>query len=225
MKYSAKLSIYRAAERVLTKHGAYYLYRELCIRRILRAGCIFIHIPKAAGTSIATATIGRRAGHYPASELRGSMGHSRYDSMFSFAVTRDPVDRAWSAYRYARNNGGTDGGIAPLPVYHSSCFRTFESFVNEWLIHQDMVNVDQIFKPQTPYIYTDGRCMVDYVGRVEEMCDVESRLTKALGRPVTIPKMNRTAQSGAGRDISAKTLDALVEVYGEDFQTLGYTIR
>ena len=61
--------------------------------------CIFIHIPKCAGSSINQQlkldSVGF-SGHSPASY------HSEYKNYFSFTFVRNPYDRVVSAYKYFR---------------------------------------------------------------------------------------------------------------------------
>lgn len=225
MKSSTKLYIYQAAVNGLGENIPYKLHRSMCIRRLRHAGCIFIHIPKSAGTSIATAVIGKRAGHYSASELKAAMGASKFDSFFSFAITRHPVDRLLSAYHYALNRGGSQGAMQYDPVYDSQVFSSFDKFVNEWLVKQDLWQMDYVFRPQRPFIYEGDDCLVDYIGCVEEMDSVETRLSAALGKTLHIPKRNTNlVSSDTKKDISTYTLRSIYDLYRDDFEQFGYTL-
>lgn len=226
MNSQANQAIYEAIERVLGERLAYRLHRRMCVRRLRHAGCVFVHIPKAAGTSVATAVIGRRAGHYTADELKFVMGAEEFDSLFSFAVTRHPMDRLVSAYHYACNGGGTHGAMRYEPVYGSDLFRSFDSFVHEWLAKQKLSEVDYVFRPQSHFIYENDTCLVDYVGRVENMDDVEQRLSEGLKRSIRISKKNTGHASGKqAKDVENDTLRVVYELYKSDFDKLGYEME
>ena len=67
----------------------------------LATGVLFVHVPKTGGTSVARALYGTEGGgHRTVREVRAALGRQRADALFSFAVVRDPVGRAASAYRY-----------------------------------------------------------------------------------------------------------------------------
>lgn len=224
-KSHINLAIYEAAERVLGETRSYKLHRRLAINRLQKADCIFIHIPKAAGTSIATTVIGKRAGHYPAGELKKTMGEQAFNQLFSFAVTRHPFDRLVSAYHYARQGGGSHGAIRHDPAYASDLFRSFDSFVQEWLIYQNLSEVDYVFRPQEHFVYDNGRCLVDYVGQVENLSDVEQRLSQTLGRSIVIPKRNTTGSNiGRSKSLSRETLHQIQALYDADLKQFGYTM-
>ncbi len=65
---------------------------------VTRAGRIFIHIPKTAGTSVCAGLYGRNLPHYTRSFYTAAYG-SRIAALPSFSIVRDPVDRLHSAYR------------------------------------------------------------------------------------------------------------------------------
>ncbi|RYG56602.1 MAG: hypothetical protein EON56_03840 [Alphaproteobacteria bacterium] len=71
---------------------------------IRRTNVVFIHVPRAAGTSIATALYGRPIWHR---SVRVHLMRSRsfFDQAHSFAVLRDPFDRVQSCYAYVMAGG------------------------------------------------------------------------------------------------------------------------
>lgn len=226
MDSQTNLAIYEAVEKILGTQVAYKLHRRMCIRRLLRAGCIFIHIPKAAGTSIGAAVVGRRAGHYTAAELRTAMGPDQFDTMFSFSVTRHPLERLVSAYRYARGGGGTHGAIRYVPAYNSELFRSFDAFVNEWLVYQDLTGIDHVFHRQWPYLYAHGECLVNYVGHVDDMNRLETMLTYSLNRDIRIPHKNKSRESpDMVANCSKYTLELVHDLYRNDFDIFGYEME
>lgn len=222
-----KVSSYALLGRMFGKEFARRNYLKVCIRRFRDANVIFIHIPKAAGTSIARATIGRRPGHFTAVEVRSAMQSGEFDAMFSFAVTRHPLARAFSAYKFACSGGNELTGVRRDSAYDSPAFRSFDAFVNEWLIQQDLLSVDPIFRPQASFVFDDdGKCVVDYIGCVEDLVTLETRLTQALGRRITIPRINVGGRNGGSRfAASQESCDAIYELYRCDFERFDYALE
>lgn len=147
-------------------------------------GCIFVHVPKAAGTSINNALHGRTLGHYTASEIKRKFPRL-YERSFTFSLVRNPWDRVLSAYRFARSGKTESMGVENPSQYQVPAFRSFESFVLEWLPNKSIDESDFIFQPQWPFVCDDGgKVIVDHLGRFENIATtaliVKSKLKKTL---------------------------------------------
>jgi len=124
------------------RHAYYHLpqplQRAVLVRRRgpiwLRAGIVFVHIPKAAGTSISEALYGRFVGHVRAADVV-QWGPSRLKALPRFAITRNPWDRLVSAYRFVTRGGGVGGAHAGrvwrAEQYRISEFQSFDRFVTD----------------------------------------------------------------------------------------------
>jgi hypothetical protein len=200
------------------------LYLRACISRYRKAGVVFIHIPRAAGSSVAAAVLGRRAGHFSVREVRREMGYVEFDSHFSFSVTRNPYGRLVSAFLYARQGGGSHGGVMPNEAYRSSAFSSFSRFVREWLVHQNICTLDYVFRPQWMFLEHEGRLGVDYVGKVEDLAEVEKTLSHKLGRPVCIGRINQTSRSGLDLYYDDGLREIVAMLYAKDFSLLDYNV-
>jgi len=184
---------------------------------------IFIHIPKAAGTSIAFSLYGKRVGHFKASYIKKKMGNNNYLSYPSFCVTRNPYDRLLSAYFYAKQGGTSEGSIRNQGLYRTSQFSSFQNFVSKWLPNQDLNKVDLIFRPQYLFVYNKGEKLVDFIGKSEDMNKVESFLTEKLKRPVKFSKHNASLRTGSLKQHYTYDLtDMVYNLYKEDFIRFGY---
>merc|ERR1712146_625110 len=72
-----------------------------------KQGCIFVHVPKCAGTSIEGLLYNVKipaSQHFTARELR-RMWPSKFKALPSFAILRNPLERAISAYKYIIGGG------------------------------------------------------------------------------------------------------------------------
>ena len=65
---------------------------------------VFVHIPKAAGNSLAIGLYGLSFGHHTAYDYYIN-NKKEWEKVFSFTVVRNPLDRFLSAYNFLMNNG------------------------------------------------------------------------------------------------------------------------
>jgi chondroitin 4-sulfotransferase 11 len=203
------------------EHGAMILRRRGHWRR---ANVIFIHIPKAAGTSISGAVYGRPLGHLRAADIRRI-----YPGLFRrlpvFAVTRNPWDRLVSAYQFAVRGGTGEAGMRNRQMYRTSAFRSFEAFIEEWLVGQDLGKLDYVFQPQSLYV-TDGRgtVIVDFIGRTEAMPEVEAWLAETLGRRIAIGHRNATSERRDYREcyLHRSLINRVGDLYRADVELFDY---
>ena len=86
-----------------------------------RAGVIFVHIPKSAGVAINTALYNRPLGHFFATDIQKVIPNA-FDSLLTFGVVRNPLDRLVSAYRFAKSGGTSQMGIKNPNNYHIQSF-------------------------------------------------------------------------------------------------------
>src|SRR5699024_1135215 len=188
-----KVLLYQNLERLFGKRVVRSTYLNLCIRRYYKANCIFIHIPKAGGTSIAKAVIGKRAGHFTASEILNRIGVEKFNNYFSFAVTRDPYQRILSSYNFVRNGGGTEGSVRGEDYFKRKEFSSFRSFILDWLPHQDLESANLLFRPQYKFICDNkDDILVDYVGKLEKLETVSTILDERLNKKISINTKNIT---------------------------------
>lgn len=116
-----------------------------------RAGAVFIHVPKAAGSSIATALYGRRLGHHPARELMQEDPAS-WAALRKFSVLREPVARFLSAYAYALGGGTREGAIRWRAEYDDPTLRDVNAFVLDYLARGKLLDKDVVFWPQSHFV-------------------------------------------------------------------------
>ena len=189
-----------------------------------KAGCIFVHVPKAAGTSMNHALYGRTLGHYSIEEIRRAFPRLASRS-FVFSIVRCPFSRVYSAYRFAKIGRTADMGVLNPEQYRIPEFETFERFVLDWLVYQELEKADPIFRPQSYYLCIDDVMAVDKVIRIEQLAAEIPSLERDLGRKLQVHTKNAT---GGDRDDAGKfTLDmrnAIVRMYTKDFEVLDYPL-
>lgn len=208
------------------------LRQAILVRRRLRiwrrAGIVFIHIPKAAGTSINLALYGRFMGHVRASEI-DRWASAEVAALPSFAVTRNPWDRLVSAYRFARRGAGV-GGASPAQVwrpqqYRGPEFESFATFVTDWLANRDIRRLDYAFQPQSLFVCDEKRTvLVDHIGRLEDLRPTYDFIQQHVG---AVPRIDQTNRSGDAVDYrrfyTSQLVDAVGRIYAEDVGKFGYS--
>jgi hypothetical protein len=210
------------------------LERALLVRRRspdwLRAGVVFIHVPKAAGTSISEALYGRFLGHVRAADVK-RWASPAVRSLPFVGVTRNPWDRLVSAYRFVRRGGGVGGanagGVWRPEQYQIPQFETFERFITEWLSRRDPKKLDYVFQPQSQFLCDDkGGIIVDHLGRFEDLESTSDYLRQALP---TLSPISQSNRSGAPVDYrgfyTPKLADLAGSIYREDVARFGYSFE
>jgi hypothetical protein len=210
-------------EYLLGKRITLLLYKRYLFNNYLKSGIVFIHIPKTGGTSVSNLLYGKRAGHYTASEIRDWLGEDGFQSMKTFAVVRNPVDRLISAYKFILNSGGSHGSYRRNPDLLLPDFVNFDTFVQDWLVKQDPGKVELLFRPQYLFIYNEkGECLTDWFCKIENTEELESRLFNLTGRKIILPILN----TGFGKEMqihySAQTKNLIMDYYQKDFQYFHY---
>jgi len=185
--------------------------------------CIFVHVPKCAGSSVCQALFGDwRPGHIPLYWYEQQFPE-QYAHTFKLAFVRDPLERAYSAYAFLRVNAPLkrDGEAQDLVRR----YRDFDDFVSRWL-HPENLRRQMHFVPQTDFL-TDslGEIGVDFLGRHETLAQDYQRLATHLGVDLPLPHVNATRHRNAAPArsfCSDSTRRQVWRAYERDYDLLGY---
>lgn len=167
--------------------------------------CLFVHIPKTAGQSIEAYFMQHlklpeserdalllsknsdprlgppRLSHLKASEYL-SGGHitpELFQAYYKFSFVRNPWDRLVSFYKYRGHAHRYD----------------FKTFVFRHMPKPSWTNDYCHVTPQYDFLYQDGRCQVDFVGRFENLQADFDRVCEAVGLPQgKLPHANKSLQ-------------------------------
>lgn len=221
-KSALKIKIVSLLRSVLGKERVGKMLINKYLSAYRSSSIIFIHIPKAAGTSITDVLYGQRNGHLTASVVKKGMGPD-FDRKYSFSVSRNPYSRLVSAYKFATQGETHDGAIANPSFYQQPVFSSFERFVKEWLIHQDLLALDNVFKPQHHFVFDNSKLLVNDLFKLEEMDKLEDVLTKRLGKEVKINKKNTTKSSEKQERYTEELKDIVFKLYKKDFELFSYS--
>ena len=202
---------------------------------------IFVHVPKAAGTSVTRELSryttfrdleigGSRYGekmqdmyaarfdlrkHSPARIIAAKAGTAAWRDFFVFGFVRCPYARAYSLYRFL--NRWRDG-----PHHARVAALSFDQFVNSDLVTKGLI---EIARPQA-YWLTDaeGRLLegIDFIGRVDRFEEDFSFILSTITRRPTPYRTTERSNASASPDewrsaMTSSTKSTIEAVYAEDF--------
>lgn len=198
-------------------------------------GLIFVHVPKTGGGTIRHAlspyrqaqssSIARRATsflpvmepldklhirmHDSAAWMRRKIGPALYDRFLSFAIVRDPYDRAISEYEFLRQR--------PSHRRHSRAMQwTFTDFVRQKPA-RSCVQVGMIADPS-------DRLLVDRLVRFEAMAEGVNAILEQIGVPERIGSGRRNMSVRRPREsyLTDEAVEVINRRSARDFVVLGY---
>ena len=182
--------------------------------------CIFIHIPKTAGSSVAESLFGVPSRHVPYTEyLRANP--NKFRRYFKFAFVRNPWDRLVSTYSFLRRGGMNDLDRA-WSERNLRQYDSFDDFVRRGLRLAEVRSWVH-FRPQTDFVMShDGKIMLDYIGRFETISEDFATVAKRLGIGANLVHNNSGSHAPFASVFSAETAAIVADVYARDARAFGY---
>jgi hypothetical protein len=193
-----------------------------CLRPFDEHEVIFVHIPKAAGTSVCRSLFGCLAGgHTTIAQYQVVFAPSEFRRYFKFAFVRDPWDRLHSAYHFLRQGGlgGADRRFADEQLR----FGSFDEFVRRWVNER---NVERYvhFMPQHRFLCLPGRRApaVDFIGRFENLAEDYEVVRRRIPGAKPLVHENRTGRGDPRAEYTDESRAIVARVYRRDIELLGY---
>lgn len=200
---------------------------------------LFIHIPKAAGSSIRSSGLFSSAtkisgvapsGHLPLQKIGDILGDEFVDRLNVFTFVRHPLTRFESAYRYIMS-GGNHEGDAKICRHISSNYAGFSDFVDGF-DSDNFLNVCPHFRPMWSYFgasVSEAEAAVRrllFIGRFESLHSDWQCLLQLLGKdPMDLPKANPTKSIislGVEDREYLRLHQRFNQYYQHDFRLFGY---
>lgn len=202
----------------------YMVFRRLVKGSIYRpyydeTESVFIHVPKAAGKSVAGSLYNcDKPGHFFATDYR-SDDAVKFNRYYKFAFVRDPYSRLESAYYFLVKGGATKKDAEVGGVIKSET-SSFDDFVINWLNDKKIYSWHH-FIPQYKYISDGEKILVDYVGRFETIEQDFSIVASKIGLSVSLGKANvNSDKKKAARNPIVES--KIRKLYAKDYAMLGY---
>ncbi|MFA5549773.1 MAG: sulfotransferase family 2 domain-containing protein [Porticoccaceae bacterium] len=198
---------------------------------------LFIHIPKCAGTSIIEAMR-----EVDEQVIHGHNKWSHYQDRItegsgpqSFAIIRNPWDRAFSCYSYAIKREsywhGKNKRWGIHPDYMLLVNRSFKDAVRILYENRHLLDLPEQKRPhfhfnwsyQYPYVYDDdGILKIKKLYRYENINEAISWLEENYG--LKVRKLN-TSTDGADyrREYDSEAADMIAAIYGKDVEMFDFS--
>ncbi len=189
-------------------------------------GCIYIHIPKCAGNAVQKSLFGEVVfGHQTIRQYQIALPRSLFRKAWKFTVTRDPWERIVSAWRFLKV-GGYHAEDAKYFEENLSQFPSFDHFVNDWLVFQDLDQCGSLhLKPQLHYIRDfHGKIPMDYIVKLSDLANEYHHIRDRIGGS-ELSVHNKTEGAADYREFydDRETFENVSRIYAEDIKTLGYS--
>lgn len=187
-----------------------------------RHRCIFIHVPKTAGTAIARALFESPSEHIPYFIYQRT-NPAKFHRFFKFAFVRNPWDRLVSSFFYLHRGGMHAYDQAWSERFIAPYRGDFGQFVRNWLTSEN-VSTWAHFAPQSDFIL-DARdnVMVDFVGRYERLHDDFQFVARRLKLNTALRPINESAHDDFRRCYDEETSSIVQKVYARDIKVFGYS--
>jgi len=181
------------------------------IETIRRAGVLFVHIPKNAGTSISSLLYGHNMRHETIRYYRHIAPDLRLPS---FAIWRDPIDRFLSAYAFARNGGGRSVRLNPHFAERYTRFQTIDDALDHIEQAPSPYALDYIFRPQSWFVCDDRNTLaIDHLFPMNALHALPRTIPALRGH--TIPHLNDSIRSTI--PLTDRQISRLKTLYPNDY--------
>jgi len=197
---------------------------KTCIRPFFDENkCIFIHVPKVAGTSIKNILFpdSKGIGHKLAMDCYLD-APEKFEKYFVFAFVRNPYDRLVSAYNYLMQGG--KGGARDLQFRdrYLTAYEDFTDFVVRGLNKPEMACYWHFMQQHYYVVNFRGEIMVDFIGYFENIEEDFNKVAQKLGVDVALPHKNKSSRHPYQGYYTEETREIAYQYYKKDFELLGY---
>ena len=196
--------------------------------------CIFVHIPKTAGTSIHyifnytvpvpyVDKLNRERDHFTAVNYRENM--SNYNMYYKFTFTRNPWDKLVSEYRFFKS------GSEIYPEQQPRIFDTKNITFAEFIVKLQNTNFSDYshydrshYIPQVDYILDENHTkIIDFIGRFENLQEDFDIVCDKIGIPQQqLPHINKTKHKHYTEYYDDETREIVAEKYAKDIEYFNY---
>jgi hypothetical protein len=189
--------------------------------------CIFIHIPKCAGTSMLTVLSNGKKIYRDHATWFDYYRYNPYkfEEYFKFAIVRNPYDRVVSLYAYMSNSKDKKNRNSYYYKYFKKNNIDFEKFVLEFLSYE-RINSYVLFKPQHHFIFDyKYELKIDKIIKIEDINLEYDKLKEKLN----LKSQYLIKANSSNRDEykfyykNNELIEKVKDIYKYDFKLLNYS--
>jgi hypothetical protein len=194
-------------------------------KHFIKYQCIFIHIPKTAGTSV-TSALGAVGGrdHLPW-YVYYTANPALFDKYYKFCFVRNPWERVLSAYKYLESGGNQNRDLQTMHLIKA--YGSFDAFVRYGLGEGHFRN-HLLFLPQSEFVVgPEQNIVVDFVGRFECLNRDFAAVAKRLGVSTIIGHINKSEKVNdvglyKSNYSSSESIEVVHQIYKQDVRIFDY---
>lgn len=197
--------------------------------------CIYIHIPKTAGTSIENALLGQSENpvergitdHKTAAYYKRKHG-PLFEKYFVFSIVRNPWDRIYSIFSYYTNGGNQRDDLNIVRSIPDS----FKGFCRKYLRNNRRLYFfgKPILWPQYRFLLVKKYLFfpswknspIDYVGRFEKLEEDFNYIADRIKLPYRLPHVRRNQHDHYAGKYDSETISMVSAIYQKDIEMWGY---
>jgi hypothetical protein len=195
------------------------------LRKFYENQCIFIHITKSAGTSLALSLFGELPYHYSAQQYRVIYGKKDFNDFYKFTFVRNPWDRLYSAYSYLAS-GGWDKGDKEWSEKNLMGIDSFEDFVLHWLTKEKLESHIHLRNQSSFICDSDNFPLIDFLGYFESIQSDFSQIMNNLQLPDRkLIHTNSSKRKSYTEVYTEKMIDKVGSLYHQDIENFGYSFE
>jgi hypothetical protein len=185
----------------------------------IKLNCLFIHIPKCAGTTVRKTLFNDKIGWHMPISFYENLFPQFYTNSFKFTFVRHPLDRAYSAYSYIYNNEHRRNSSMRKVIKH---YDNFDSFIQNWLTLEN-AKKHVLFCNQVDFLENSmGLINMDFIGKQENFDEDFLEICNKFNKTYTPQKIN-ASQREINPSFQDKTINKIYEIYKKDYDILGYS--
>lgn len=184
---------------------------------------IFVHIPKAGGTSIDNSNIfeSRRAGHHSYNDMKLLLGE-RAAEFKVLALVRNPWDRLASAFYYLSEGGSNAKDEMRRERYLSEYNHDFKLFLSDFLENPARFTRLLHMKPMVSFLRPDEVSQPLLIKKLEEIGDKRD-IDDFVGEEVVIAHdRKRKSYANVSKVYEPHSFLRVREIYLDDVVAFGY---
>jgi hypothetical protein len=183
-----------------------------------RRNLIFLHVPRAGGTSIAHALYGEHCIQHHSARYFKTIAPEFWQGTESFAVVRDPLDRFASSYAFVRSGGTEHFRLSDVFLRQTEKIHNMDDYLS-FIEERDVLMLDFVMRPQSWFIcdLKTGQPLVKRLFLYGRDHEALSAYLSAHG-VTRLPWLNKSIQMPL--DFSARQKSRIQKIHHGDFQLM-----